>query len=118
MKYTDSHEWIQVENGVGTVGVTRFAAQELGEITSVGLPEVGVVLKAGEEGAVLESCKAAADIYSPVSGTILATNPNASSHINQAPEGEGWLFKIAVSHPSEVDALLSEEQYVSLVSPR
>lgn len=116
MKYTESHEWIDVKNGVGTVGVTHFAQKELGDIVYVELPKVGKDVKAGEEAVVLESTKAAADVYSPVSGVILEVNTalsQASEKVNLSPENEGWLFKIKLSHPNELDALMNAETYLS-----
>lgn len=107
MKFTESHEWIEVENGVGTVGITELAQQELGEVVYIELPLVGKKVKAGEEVAVLESTKAAADIYSPVSGEIVEINP--------APQKEGWLFKIRLSDTKELDLLLDKDAYLTLV---
>ena len=114
MKFTESHEWIRVEDEVGTVGITHFAQKEIGEIVYVELPFIGKLVEAGQEIAVLESTKAAADIYSPVSGEILAINKKLeefSQGINQAAETDGWLFKIKVTDKKELERLLSEEQY-------
>src|SRR5579863_2931628 len=97
MKFTDSHEWIKVENGIGTVGITDQAQRELGEVVYVELPAVGKQVKAGQEVAVLESTKAAADIYSPVSGEVIEINQKLLDfvhYINQSAEQGGWLFKI------------------------
>lgn len=116
MKFTESHEWILVDRNVGTVGVTEYAQKELGEIVYVELPEVGKNVKAGEEAAVLESTKAAADIYSPVSGKIIAVNEalaNASELINQSPEDKGWIFKIELFAPDELEGLMDRGQYQS-----
>jgi glycine cleavage system H protein len=118
MKYTESHEWIVVENGVGTVGITSHAQKELGEVVYVELPKVGKDVKAGEEVAVLESTKAAADIYAPVSGKILAVNEalkQGCSDINQMPETMGWLFKIALSKPADLEQLLDKREYLNLI---
>jgi glycine cleavage system H protein len=114
MKFTETHEWILVEKDVGTVGVTDYAQKELGEIVYVELPQVGKSLKAGEEAAVLESTKAAADIYAPVSGKIIEVNQSlasASELINQSPESKGWIFKIELSNPGELDQLMDLKQY-------
>lgn len=116
MKFTDSHEWIDYQNDIGTVGVTQFAQKELGDIVYVELPKVGKQIKAGEEAAVLESTKAAADVYSPVSGTIVEINQSLSSTselVNQSPESKGWIFKIKLSDPSELNKLLDESSYRS-----
>jgi glycine cleavage system H protein len=118
MKFSESHEWIKLEGEIGIVGITNYAQQELGEIVYIELPIVGKQIKAGEEIAVLESTKAAADIYSPVSGEIIEINQllhGFSEKINQYPENEGWLFKIKLSQPAELENLLSEEQYLQLI---
>lgn len=117
MKYTDSHEWIELEGSIGIVGVTNFAQKELGDIVYVELPQVGKTLKAGEEAAVLESTKAAADVYAPVSGTVteinqaLAQNP---SLINTAAEKAGWMYKVQLSNLEEVEKLLDEDAYKAI----
>lgn len=116
MKFTDTHEWIRVENGVGTIGVSDHAQQELGDIVYVELPQVGKEVKAGQEAAVLESTKAAADVYSPVSGTITEVNTVLKDHselINQSPQGEGWIYKIRLANAKELDALQDEASYLS-----
>lgn len=117
-KFTDSHEWIHIENGIGTVGITEHAQKELGEVVYIELPAVGKKVEAGQEIAVLESTKAAADIYSPVSGEIVEINQTLcdfSHRINSSPEGEGWLFKIKLSNPSELENLHSSNEYSTLV---
>ena len=116
MKFTESHEWIEVKDGIGTVGVTHYAQKELGDIVYVELTKVGSQVKTGQEAAVLESTKAAADVYAPVSGTILEVNTalvNASQLVNTSPEKEGWLFKITLSNPAEFDALMDKKAYQS-----
>ncbi|MDR2539875.1 MAG: glycine cleavage system protein GcvH [Chlamydiales bacterium] len=118
MKFTESHEWIRVEGEVGTVGITHFAQAEIGEIVYVELPSIGKLVKAGQEIAVLESTKAAADIYSPVSGKVLEVNEKLqefSQEMNQAAETDGWLFKIKITDKEELEKLLSEEQYKELI---
>ncbi len=115
MKFTDSHEWVTAE---GLVGITAHAQKELGDIVFVQLPEIGTKLTAGKEAAVLESTKAAADIYSPVSGTVIEINEalqNTPSLLNTDPEKSGWLFKVALEAPSELDRLLNKEQYDGLL---
>lgn len=114
MKFTETHEWIEVEGDVGTVGVSNHAQGELGDIVYVELPKVGKAVRAGEEAAVLESTKAAADVYSPVSGTITEVNralEQASELVNRSAEGEGWLFKIKLSNPKELQGLLEPSAY-------
>jgi glycine cleavage system H protein len=118
MRFTDSHEWIKVEDEVGVVGITDHAQKELGEVVYIELPAVGKQVKAGQEVAVLESTKAAADIYSPVSGEIVEINQQLGDfihHINTSAETEGWLFKIKLSNHSEMDNLLKPEEYLDLV---
>lgn len=118
MYFTDSHEWIKVEDGLGTVGVTAHAKQELGEIVYLELPEIGRQVRVGEEVVILESTKAAADIYAPVSGEIVAVNDvvrNAPDVLNQSPEEMGWLFKIRLSNPEELNALMNRSSYQRLV---
>lgn len=119
MKYTESHEWIKIEDGIGTVGVSDHAQKELGDIVYVELPEVGKIVKAGQEAAVLESTKAAADVYSPASGTILEVNTRLnvdSGLINQSPENEGWIFKIKLNVPQEIAGLVDKEEYLLKVN--
>lgn len=119
MKYTESHEWIAIQNQVGKVGITSYAQEELGDVVYIELPKVGQKVEAGQEVAVLESTKAAADIYSPISGTITAINQkltNDPSLLNRSPESEGWLFEIAPSDASELDSLLTREQYLQMIS--
>lgn len=117
--FTKSHEWIEVIGKVGTVGITRYAQKELGEIVYVQLTEVGSVAKAGQEICVLESTKAAADVYSPVSGKVIGVNEAVVKEpelINRFPETQGWLFKLDLSHPEELNNLLSLSDYENLVS--
>lgn len=119
MYFTDTHEWIQVEGNIGKVGITAFAKKELGEVVYLQLPQVGRNIKAGEEVVILESTKAAADIYAPVSGEVVAVNEAAAStpeFLNRSPEQEGWLFQIRLSNPSELDHLMNRATYESLIS--
>ncbi|MBS0629709.1 MAG: glycine cleavage system protein GcvH [Verrucomicrobia bacterium] len=119
MKYTESHEWITVKNSSGRVGISAYAQTELGDVVYIELPKVGQIVKAKEEVAILESTKAAADIYSPVSGRVTAVNPKLLENtqlLNYSPEQEGWLYEIALSDPSELDTLLDEEQYHQMIS--
>lgn len=113
MKFTETHEWIELEEGnIARVGITAYAGKELGDIVYVELPIVGKQVMAGGEVAVLESTKAAADIYSPVSGTIVEINQqlkSAPEWINQAPEKEGWIYKIRLSNLAEWDSLKDED---------
>jgi len=114
MKFTETHEWIDIEDGIGTVGVTDYAQKELGDIVYVELPKVGSEVKKGQEAVVLESTKAAADVYSPVSGKIVEVNAalnNASELVNTSPEKGGWLFKLVLEDLEEFDSLLDKQTY-------
>lgn len=118
MKFTESHEWIRLENGIGTVGITDHAQKELGQVVYIELPAIGKQVKAGQEVAVLESTKAAADIYSPVSGEIVDINQKLGDFIHQinaSAEKDGWLFKIKLSDRAEMENLLKREEYLELV---
>lgn len=120
MLFTDSHEWVRVENEVGYIGISRYAQKELGEIVYVQLPQIGRELKVGEEVAILESTKAAADIYSPVSGIVIAINPAIQENpllVNHSPENEGWLFKVKLTKLKELDHLLDLEHYLRFNAP-
>ncbi len=118
MKFTQTHEWIDVKDGVGTVGVTEYAQKELGDIVFVELPKVGKQVKKGEEVVVLESTKAAADVYSPVSGTIVEVNTalvERAELVNQSPQASGWLFKLQLSDPTEIAPLMDVEAYKAIL---
>ncbi len=114
LRYTTTHEWVKVTGKVATVGITDFAQHQLSELTFVELPEPGDTVAASDEVAVVESVKAASDIYTPVSGKILEANRKLLDHaelVNQDPYGEGWLFKIEMSDATEVADLLGADQY-------
>lgn len=114
MKYTESHEWIKVDGNTATVGITDYAQKELGDIVYIELPAVGHAVQAGDEVVVLESTKAAVDIYTPVSGEIATINTSLREHpekVNTASQTDGWLFTIKVKDPQELDALMDEKTY-------
>ncbi|HSW73341.1 MAG TPA: glycine cleavage system protein GcvH [Chlamydiales bacterium] len=118
MKFTPSHEWITLQGNIGTVGITAHAVGELGEIVYIDLPKLGHKIKAGEEIAILESTKAAADIYSPVTGKITEVNSDLLTELDKlhsSPQKEGWLFKIELQNPKEYDSLLSKDSYQQLI---
>jgi glycine cleavage system H protein len=118
-KFTKDHEYISVTGPTGTVGITPYAQEQLGDIVFVELPEVGKKLKAGDEAAVVESVKAASEIYAPVSGTVTEVNQNLSGEpglINSAPETDGWIFRIALDNPGELDGLLDAAAYAELTA--
>lgn len=119
MKYTDSHEWIRLEENRAVVGISSHAQEELGEVVYIELPQVGKELSAGEEVAVIESTKAASDVYCPASGTVIAVNEalkETPSLINSDPEGEGWLIIISVKDAADLDTLMDHPQYLQLIS--
>lgn len=115
LKYAASHEWARDEgDGTVTVGVSDHAQDSLGDVVYVELPEVGTTFSAGDEAGVVESVKAASDIYTPISGEIIAINPkleDAPETINESPYDAGWFFKIKMSNPSELESLLDAAAY-------
>jgi glycine cleavage system H protein len=117
--YAKSHEWLKLESdGTATVGITDYAQNSLGDITFVQLPKTGAVLKAGETFGVVESVKAASDVYAPVAGTVLAVNTaldGAPEKVNQSPFDEGWMIRLKVADPAAAGALLSADTYEKLV---
>ncbi|MBM4365748.1 MAG: glycine cleavage system protein GcvH [Deltaproteobacteria bacterium] len=113
-KYTSEHEWVMVDGGVATIGITHHAQDALGEIVHVELPAVGKTFKQGDSAAEVESVKAVSDVYAPVSGTVTAVNDGLDgneSSINSDPHGAGWLFKMSLSNPGEVDAMMDAVAY-------
>ncbi|HYF89922.1 glycine cleavage system protein GcvH [Azospirillum sp.] len=113
-KFTKDHEWVLVEGDVATVGVSDFAQSQLGDVVFVELPEAGRELAQGKEAAVVESVKAASDVYAPVSGTVIEANQalvDDPSMVNSAAETDGWFFKIRLKNASELDALMDEAAY-------
>jgi glycine cleavage system H protein len=116
--YTQEHEWIRVEGDSATVGITDFAQGQLGDIVFVEVPEAGRQLSKGGEAAVVESVKAASDVYAPVSGEVTEGNQALAddpSLINTDPEGEGWFFRLRLSDPSELDGLMDADAYQAFV---
>jgi len=114
--YTKEHEWVRVEGDEGTVGITDFAQGQLGDVVFVEVPEAGRTLAKGGEAAVVESVKAASDVYSPVSGTVTQGNQavvDEPSLVNTDAAGEGWFFKLTLSDAAELGALMGAEQYKS-----
>ena len=114
LKYSVTHEWSRLEDGVVTVGITDFAQDQLGDVVFVELPEEGKTFSAGDPVAVVESVKTASDIYAPVSGEVVEVNEgleDAPERLNESPYEGGWLFKLRVSDESEVERLLSAEDY-------
>lgn len=113
-KYTEDHEWVTLINDIATVGVSNHAQESLGDIVFIELPVIGKTVKAKEEICVVESVKAASDIYSPFNGEIIEVNKELetdASIINQDPENTGWIFKIKLTDPNEFNSLLSDDEY-------
>lgn len=114
IKYSAQHEWIKIEGDVGCVGITDYAQHQLGDIVFVELPAVGKTLKQNQEAAVVESVKAASDVYSPVSGDIVETNDllkTSPELVNTACESDGWFFKIRLTDAGELSGLMDESAY-------
>lgn len=114
LKYASSHEWARLEGDIVVVGITDHAQEALGDLVFVELPEVGDTVNAGDEAGVVESVKAASDIYAPVSGEVIEVNPaleDTPELINSDPYGEGWMYKIRVVSVEELDNLLAAEEY-------
>lgn len=117
--YTEDHEWVDVDGDVGTVGISDYAQSQLGDIVFVEVPEQGKTLDKGDEAAVVESVKAASDVYSPVSGTVIEGNAALADQpalVNEDPEGEGWFYKLTLTDPGELDGLMDEAKYQAFVS--
>lgn len=115
LRYTKSHEWVRKEaDGSATIGITDYAQKELGDLVFVELPDLNATVSSGEEIAVVESVKTAADIYSPVDGSVFAVNDeliSAPELINQDAYGRGWIFKVKLKHPSQLEKLLDAKAY-------
>lgn len=114
MKFTKDHEWVSVEGDTALVGITAYAANALGDVVFVEVPEVGKSIKTGDGFAVVESVKAASDVYAPISGEVVDANTELSNSpdvVNAAPEGAGWIAKIKLADPSELDALMDRAAY-------
>jgi glycine cleavage system H protein len=118
VRYTQDHQYIIAEDGVGTVAITNHAQEKLSDVTTVELPHVGAQVQKGGAVGVIESVKAASDLYSPVSGEVLAVNQVLTGKpelVNKDAEGAGWIFKIKLAEPSELDTLLDRDAYLAYV---
>ena len=114
MRFTKDHEWVELDGDVATIGITAHAAEQLGDVVFVEVPEAGRRLAKGGEAAVVESVKAASDVYSPVGGEVVEGNQavvDDPALINQDPEGQGWFFKLKLDNPGEVEGLMDEVSY-------
>lgn len=112
--YTEDHEWLHVENGVATVGITDYAQEQLGDLVFVELPEIGRAVSKGDAAVVVESVKAASDVYAPIDGEITAVNEALTADpalVNSAPTGEGWLWKMTIADEGQLSTLLDEAGY-------
>ena len=117
-RYTDQHEWVRVEGDEATVGITKYAAEQLGDVVFVEVPEAGRNLGKGGEAAVVESVKAASEVYAPVDGEVVAANAaiaNDPAKVNADPEGEGWFFRLKIADKGQLASLMTTEQYAEFV---
>ena len=115
-KYTKEHEWVEVDGNIATVGITNHAQESLGDIVFIDLPTVGKEVKSNEELCVIESVKAASDIYAPIDGEVIEINNNLNddaSIVNQDPENEGWIFKMKISDPNQYNNLMNLDEYLA-----
>ncbi len=116
--FTEEHEWIDVEGDTATVGITDYAQEQLGDIVFVELPDVGTVVEQGGDAAVVESVKAASDVYAPISGEVTETNgalEDDPALVNTSPEEDGWFFKLTIADKSELEGLMDEKTYAVFV---
>jgi len=112
--FTEDHEWIKVDGDTGTVGISAYAAKALGDVVFVELPDVGAELDKGDEAAVVESVKAASEVYAPVGGEVTAVNAaleDAPETVNASPDGDGWFLKLKIADADELDGLMDEAKY-------
>ena len=117
-RFTKDHEWIRVDNGIGTVGITHHAQTQLGDIVFVDVPEAGRKTKQGDAVAVVESVKAASDVFSPVSGEVIEANADLAGQpalVNEDAEGRAWFFKLRIANPAELDKLMDRAAYEAFV---
>lgn len=117
--YTEDHEWLDVDGETATVGITDYAQSQLGDIVFVEVPEEGRSVSKGDDAAVVESVKAASDVYAPVGGTVVEGNPALADNpalVNEDPEGEGWFFKLTLADTGELESLMDETAYKDFVS--
>lgn len=118
LKYSKEHEWVRIEGDVAVIGISDYAQAQLGDVVFVELPEVGKQVVKNGEAAVVESVKAASEVYAPVSGEVVEVNDTLSDEpemVNSAPTGDGWFIKIRISDPSELDGLMDEAAYLAFV---
>jgi glycine cleavage system H protein len=119
MRFTKDHEWVEVDGDIATIGITAYAAEQLGDVVFVETPEIGKTLKSGDSLAVVESVKAASDVYAPVSGEVVGANADLSGTpetVNQSPEADGWFAKVKLANPAEVEALMDRAAYEAFLA--
>ena len=118
LKFTADHEWLLIEDETATVGITQYAQEHLGDLVFVQLPKLGTQLEAGAAAAVVESVKAASDVYTPINGEVVEVNHEVSNNptlVNSDPTGKGWLFKLKIANRSQLDKLMDEQAYRALI---
>jgi glycine cleavage system H protein len=118
VRYTDQHEWVRIDGDQATIGITKYAAEQLGDVVYVEIPESGRKVGAGGEAAVVESVKAASEVYAPIGGEVIAGNDALAADpakVNADPEGEGWFFKLKIADKGELAKLMSADQYAEFV---
>ena len=119
LRYTEQHEWVRIEGDTVTVGITDYAQEQLGDVVYVELPDVGKAVKAGDEAAVVESVKAASEVYAPVSGEVVEVNEalaDAPAGVNEDATGAGWFVKLKLADAGELEGLMSEDAYKTYLS--
>lgn len=119
MRFTEEHEWVRLDGDVATIGITKHAAEQLGDFVFVELPKVGATLDRGAAAAVVESVKAASDVYAPLAGEVVEVNDGAvedPAMVGTDPEGKGWLYRMKLQDPGALDGLLDEQAYAALVA--
>jgi glycine cleavage system H protein len=119
MKYSKDHEWLILDGDVATIGITNHAQEQLGDVVYIELPKIGATISANASVATVESVKAASEVYTPVSGEVIATNAELSGDpalVNRAAENDGWFMKVKLSAPSELDALMDKDAYDKFVA--
>jgi glycine cleavage system H protein len=118
LKFTNDHEWMRIEGDTAVIGITEYAQQQLGDVVFVELPDIGRVLERGKDAAVVESVKAASEVYAPIDGEVIEINTlllDQPDTVNSDPQGEGWFFKVKLGDTTQLDALLDEAAYHTLI---
>jgi len=120
LKYIETHQWVRVaDDGTATIGITDFAQKQLGDVVYIGVPDVGVMVNGGEEAGVAESVKSASDVFSPVTGEVIAVNENLEDEpelVNEDPYGDGWIFRVKLEDAGELDGLMDATAYAGHVA--